>query len=157
VSGPASTTPTQLWTPAQRRGIAIIFSVILLLLAVRCFTNRQIVTDPQPDQGPRYVDLADKIDPNTADRGMLAALPMLGEKRAETIIAYRDQYTAAHPGQIAFPTAESLMAIKGIGPAMTETLRPYLTFPPRRTQVLPGSGSRGRLTTQPRPTTAPKI
>jgi Helix-hairpin-helix motif len=140
-----------LWTPSQRRGLIVILAIVLPILTIFYITHRRYIPDPQPAQGPRYADLADKIDPNTADQATLAAIPTLGDKRAATIIAYRDQYTAAHPGSIAFPTPESLMAVKGIGPAMTENLRPYLTFPTRppqpahaptsRIQATPGSGS----------------
>jgi competence protein ComEA len=73
--------------------------------------------------------LYNRIDPNTASWERLAVLPGIGEKRAKTIIAYRNQVQATHPDRPAFGSAEDLAQVKGIGPATVENLRPYLMFP----------------------------
>ena len=59
----------------------------------------------------------------------MAALPMIGEKRARLIVEYREQFQALHPGQRAFNSAQDLLRIRGIGPAMMSQLQPYLLFP----------------------------
>jgi competence protein ComEA len=125
------------WTPSQRRGLVVLLVIGVVALGIRYATNRRYVPDPEPAQGPRYAELADKIDPNTADRATLAALPMLGEKRAQAIIDHREQYMAAHPGSIAYPTAESLTVVKGIGHAMVDNMKPFLMFPVPRATTKP--------------------
>jgi competence protein ComEA len=86
------------------------------------------VTEPPPPRAARYDDLADRLDPNTATWRELAVLPAIGERRAKDIIAYREEFIARRGGRVAFAKPEDLLQIKGIGPAMVQTLRPYLTF-----------------------------
>ena len=117
------------WTAAQRRALIVLLIGLWVLIAIRYACNPAYVSDPQPVVPSRYDELADRIDPNTADWQTLAALPAIGEKRAKEIVAYRDEFTARHPGQRAFERVEDLHRIKGIGPAMSNTLRSYLTFP----------------------------
>ena len=119
----------QLWTARQRRAILILLAAVLLYLTVRLIRNPVYVSDPQPRDGPRAAELADRIDPNTADVAMLAALPMIGQRRAEDIVAYREQFAAQNPGKPAFTRVEDLLRIRGFGTAMIEHLRPYLIFP----------------------------
>ena len=71
---------------------------------------------PPPAQGPRYHEVADKLDPNTADAASLAALPMIGEKRAADIVEYREKNGA-------FKSADELRKIKGIGAKTLERNR----------------------------------
>jgi competence ComEA-like helix-hairpin-helix protein len=73
--------------------------------------------------------LVDRLDPNTADWQTLAALPGMGEKHARDIVAYRERFTADHPGKLAFTTAEDMLRIRGIGVATLKTLEPHLVFP----------------------------
>ena len=117
------------WTASQRRALIVLLVALWVFIAVRFALNPAYVTDPQPVAPSRYGELADRIDPNTADWQTLAALPAIGEKRAKEIVAYRDEFTARHPGRRAFERVEDLHRIKGIGAAMTNTLRSYLTFP----------------------------
>ncbi|MGH7213855.1 MAG: ComEA family DNA-binding protein [Tepidisphaeraceae bacterium] len=111
---------------------------LLLYIALRLRFNPVYISDPQPEQPSRAIQLADRIDPNTADWATLAALPMIGEKRARDIIAYRESVTRRDPQAVPFARAEDLLKIRGIGPSMLSHLRPYLIFPSR-----------------PRPTTTP--
>ena len=83
---------------------------------------------------PRAVDaylatLLSKIDPNTADWAAWATLPLIGEKRAKEIVAFREAWQAEHPGEIPFAKLEDLTRVKGIGKATIATLEPYLVFP----------------------------
>ena len=56
---------------------------------------------------------------NTATREALLALPGIGEKTAERILAYRDTYGK-------FVTVEQLLDVEGIGEGLLEKLRPYV-------------------------------
>ena len=58
---------------------------------------------------------------NLADALALEALPGVGPKTAQAIIAEREEN-----GPFFYP--EDLMAVKGIGPKTVEKLRPYLSF-----------------------------
>src|SRR5580765_5990872 len=109
-----------MWTPIQRGVLTGFVLVVSTVLLVRLALNRSYIPDPPPAQGAHANDPADQLDPNTATWQELAVLPQLGEKRANEIIAYRD----SHSG-VAFKRAEDLSDVKGIGPAMIETLRPH--------------------------------
>ena len=119
----------ELWTAPQRRAIVILLAAILIYLTIRLIRNPTYVSDPQPRDGPRAAELADRIDPNTADVATLAALPMIGQRRAEDIVEYRDRFATRNPGKPAFTRVEDLLRISGFGTAMIEHLRPYLIFP----------------------------
>ena len=56
---------------------------------------------------------------NTAAKEELLALPGVGEKTAERILAYRDTYGK-------FVTVEQLLDVEGIGEGLLEQLRPYI-------------------------------
>jgi DNA uptake protein ComE-like DNA-binding protein len=90
------------------------------------------VDDPPAPVGERAHDLASRIDPNTADWPAWAALPLIGEKRAKEIVAFRDTWMIEHPDETPFARPEDLMRVKGIGKATVETLTPYLIFPSTR-------------------------
>ncbi len=122
--------PPEVWTVSQRGVLIALLGCLLVYLVVRLLLNPLYVSNPQPERPSRYEELADKIDPNTAGWPMLAALPGLGEKRAKTIIEYRDAFSKEHPGQRAFSEPEDLLLVRGIGPSMLATLRPYLVFRP---------------------------
>ena len=124
-SGPHALT----WTLPQRRALLLVLSGFALILGVRLACNPAFVSNPQPDEPPRYRDLADRVDPNAADWQTLAALPTLGEKRAKAITDYRDERLRARPGETVYRAPRDLMAVRGIGAAMVVTLRPYLVFP----------------------------
>jgi DNA uptake protein ComE-like DNA-binding protein len=69
-----------------------------------------------------------RLDPNTAPLEELATLPQLGEKRAREIVAYREIFSADHPGHRAFTQPKDLLKVKGIAYSMMQTLEPFLTF-----------------------------
>lgn len=60
------------------------------------------------------------IDVNTADVYDLQRLPGIGEKRAQDIIAYREENGP-------FQTLDELTNVSGIGPVILENLREYVT------------------------------
>jgi competence protein ComEA len=121
--------PAWTWTTPQRRVLAVLLLALCPVLAVRYACNRAYVPDPPPARGPRYDEVADKLDPNTADVASLSALPLIGEKRAQDIVAFREARRASTPDRPVFTRPEDLLLIKGFGQASVETLRPYLIFP----------------------------
>jgi hypothetical protein len=126
---PEDQQPAWTWTLGQRRALLVLLFGLIAYLSFRLAVNRAYVPDPPTPHGPRYGEVADKIDPNTADVATLAALPMLGEKRAQQIIDFREKRRAQSPGRVVFRSADDLLLIRGFGAASLETLRPYLIFP----------------------------
>lgn len=127
--GPDRDDPSWTWTRPQRRVLLALLAVLLPTLALRYTCNPAYVPDPQPPYPARFEELADQIDPNTADLATLSALPMIGEKRAQALIDYREQRRAGAPDRPVFTAAEDLLRIGGFGASSVETLRPYLVFP----------------------------
>jgi competence protein ComEA len=78
--------------------------------------------------GAVEIDPGEQINPNEAPAASLIRLPGIGLGRARAIVAYRDQ-VGAQPGRPpVFTTADDLQNIKGIGPAITDDVRPWLQF-----------------------------
>jgi hypothetical protein len=118
-----------IWTRRQRTVLASIVLILTGVLLVRAVRHPQRVADPPPAFGPRAVELATKIDPNTADWPAWAALPLIGEKRARQIVDFREAWVAEHPGEACFVTAADLLKVKGIGKVTAAALAPHLAFP----------------------------
>jgi competence protein ComEA len=112
----------------------VILLVVLSIGFGRWMANRSYVSDPQPETPAKFGDLADRIDPNTADPATLSALPLIGDRKARDIIRYREEYQARNAGQPAFREARDLLKIKGIGAATVSQLEPYLVFPSATTK-----------------------
>ena len=74
------------WNESQRRVLLVLLAILLAFLLTRYACNRMYVSDPQPEVTPRFDELADRIDPNTADWQTLAALPGIGERRARDVV-----------------------------------------------------------------------
>jgi len=118
-----------LWTARQRTALLMILVPVIAYIVVRTLRNPAYVPDPQPIEPSRANELADRIDPNTADVETLGALPTLGEKRAKLIVEYRDRYQKLFPnaGPV-YQRPEDLLRIRGIGVATVEQIKPFLTF-----------------------------
>ncbi len=121
----------QVWTLSQRRVVLGIVVVLLTYLVVEYHLNPTQVSDPQPPQGSRYGELADRLDPNTASAAELSAIPTLGEKKAQQIVEYREDFIHSNPGELAFVEPRDLLKIKGIGVSTVNNMEPYLVFPAR--------------------------
>jgi hypothetical protein len=117
------------WTTPQRRALLFLGGIFWAALAVRWACDRVYLPEGLDIPAPRAADLADRIDPNTADWQTLAAIPSLGEKKAKLIVAYREKAIAAGRGPIVFHVAVDLTHIKGIGRSTASNLEPYLMFP----------------------------
>jgi hypothetical protein len=102
---------------------------LLLYLCVRAAMHRDFVPDPQPLEGSRAGELADRFDPNAATQAELAAIPGVGEKLAGVIVEYRLDYVRVHgAATTAFREPKDLLAVKGIGVAKMEAMEHYLFF-----------------------------
>ena len=121
--------PDRLWTRSERQVVALLLAGLLGLLAYRFLTRPAHLADPLPPQGARAHEIDGRIDPNTATWEQLALLPGIGEKRARTIVAYREQATSDRPDRLPFATLDDLENVHGVGPAMVENLAPYLLLP----------------------------
>jgi len=139
------------WTEPQRRVLLVLLTIMLVFLAGRYACNSRYVSDPQPDIPPRYDELADRIDPNTADWQTLAALPGIGERRARDIVGYRDRKRdqAHNSDLVVFKVPGDLLYVRGVGVAMVEAMKPHLLFPPATTQsaTSPATTNRSATTT----------
>jgi len=122
-----------LWTANQRVALLVILGGLFVYIVVRYALNPSYVSNPQPDSPPRAAELADRIDPNTADEKTLSALPLLGEKRAKLVVDYREHYHALKPDEVVYQKPEDLMRVKGIGMNTVDQLRPFLSFPATQT------------------------
>ena len=128
------------WTLPQRRVLLVLLTGLLVFLAVRSALNPTYVSDPQPERPARFDDLADRIDPNTADWPALAALPGVGEKRAKDIVAFREEAKRDAPSSVVFARPQDMLKVKGVGVAMLEGISPFLAFPrPETTSSAPAS------------------
>ena len=101
----------------------------MAILAVRLALNPATVNESPSAPAPASNQLADRLDPNTASEAELAAIPDLGEKRAASIVRFREQFQSRHSGSPAFGRLSDLEQVSGIGAATAEALEPYLMFP----------------------------
>jgi len=77
-----------------------------------------------PPAGPAQALL--QLDANSATRAELMLLPRIGPTLADNIIEYRESLRPRR----AFSCPEDLDAVRRIGPATVDALRPYLRFTP---------------------------
>lgn len=91
--------------------------------SVRRPTAEEAALPEQSGQEPSRPDSllpGEVIDINTADAYDLRRLPGIGEKRAEDIIAFREEHGP-------FQNVDELTQVSGIGPVILENLRAYVT------------------------------
>ncbi len=119
----------RLWSVPQRQVLIGILLLIVGWLALEIHRRPVFYDDPSPIAPFRANEVADRIDPNTADLATLKALPSMGERRAKDILAYRQHVLDSGRDTIAFRTSFDLLKVKGIGSGMLATLKPFLTFP----------------------------
>lgn len=117
-----------IWTARQRIGLTFVTAALMVYLGIRCAANREYVSDLLPEAGPRAAELPERVNANTADAGMLAAIPGMGKLLAERIVAEREAFVAANPGATPYVNLDDLRRVKGMGPATLKKLEPYLVF-----------------------------
>jgi competence ComEA-like helix-hairpin-helix protein len=127
-----------MWDARQRAVVATFILGLLVYLTVRRATHRTFIPNPQPAEGMRAAQLADRLDPNTATVAEIGAIPNVGDKLAEAIVAYRESYTKDFPNRAAFREAKDLLRVKGIGFAKMEAMAAYLVFPKSSSTTKPG-------------------
>lgn len=118
-----------IWTKRQRMVLGVAVLALAAVFWVRALRQPARVNNPPPAVGELAGDLATRIDPNTADWPAWVALPLIGEKRAKEIVAFREAWLAEHPGETPFEKLEDLMRMKGIGKETIIKLEPYLLLP----------------------------
>ncbi len=126
---PKSGKPSTIWSPTHRAVVLLLLTGLAVLAAVRLLSHPTQLPDELPASAPRAHELADRLDPNVASWEELAALPNIGEKRARDIIDYRDAQLQRSPDRLPFNKPQDLQNVRGIGPAITNQLMPYLVFP----------------------------
>ena len=100
-----------------------------LLLAGALLFLRPATGTPRPEgslpslalQPAAFEPMAEVLlDLNTADDAALCTLPEIGPSRAANIVAHRTQYGP-------FRSVDELAAVDGIGTALLEIIRPFVT------------------------------
>ena len=76
--------------------------------------------EEEEDGWPESLLPGEVIDLNTAPEADLSRLPMIGAKRAQAIVAWREENGP-------FQTVEDLMAVSGIGEGIFAVVEPYIT------------------------------
>jgi competence protein ComEA len=118
------------FSAGQRRAVGALLVCAIALCGWRLLSDRVTIPDPQPPRGDRFADLADRIDPNTAETADLATIPGLGSKRAQALVDWRTAARTRDGQATVFRRPEDLYKVRGIGPALVDQMRPYLIFPP---------------------------
>jgi competence protein ComEA len=132
-AAPSTARPRVLaFSAAQRRGLVLLLSLFIVAIAIILIRKPVHVDDPMPTQSPRYEELVDRLDPNTADVATLSALPQLGPRRAKDIVDYRERVRSSDPSRVVFAKLDDLLRVRGVGAAMLQHLEPYLSFPTTR-------------------------
>ncbi|MDD5064914.1 MAG: helix-hairpin-helix domain-containing protein [Phycisphaerae bacterium] len=73
---------------------------------------------------PGEIRIESQVNPNYAPRASLARLPGVGNRRAEEIAAYRENFS----DRKVFRDCEDLQKVKGIGPKTAEDICEWLKF-----------------------------
>ena len=74
----------------------------------------------EQEERPESLLPGETIDLNTASQSDLDRLPGIGEKRAQAIVAYREEHGP-------FAAIEDVMEVSGIGEGIFAQIAPYLT------------------------------
>jgi len=78
-----------------------------------------VISQEDSDPAPGLLE-GEKINLNTASAADLTRLPDIGEKRAESIVEYREKNGPFH-------TVQDLEKVSGIGPGILSEIQDYVT------------------------------
>jgi len=123
-------------TLRQTRGLAMLILVGVGVVLLKAVDGFSYWPDPPPISGSRWTELADRIDPNTADLRLMSALPGLGDRKARELVAFRERMQLIDPTKPVFANIDDLMKVKGVGFAITRKIEPYLEFPTPTTKAV---------------------
>ena len=126
-----------MWTTPQRAVILAIVLGVFVYLCTRFAFQYTYISNPQPLDGSRAAELADRLDPNIATQAQLAAIPGVGEKLAATVLEFRERYVRENSGKLAFSEPRDLLRVRGIGAARMDSMKEYLMFPLPRAATRP--------------------
>jgi competence protein ComEA len=118
---PEDTPTPPAWPPAAQWSAAALLTLALGLLGWHTYTAHRWAARPTTLE-PGAVEI-EPLDLNRADTAQLVQIPGLGAGLAQRI----DEYRRQHGG---FRSVEELRQVRGVGPALLEQLRPFLTVEP---------------------------
>ena len=115
----------------RRADLAVIWLLCLSSAAATAAlaANRAAWGDDPPFIEDRAAAAREKVDPNTAPEASLRRIPNVGPTRAAAIVAYRKMASIQPTTQPVFRGPDDLRKVKGIGPGLEASMRPYLKFP----------------------------
>jgi DNA uptake protein ComE-like DNA-binding protein len=122
------------WTRAQRAALGTLLFLLLVFLVVEVVRRPARLDDPLVVMHGQSVELAAKIDPNTATLEDLSRVPHLGEKLSGAIIAWREARKALVADGVLFHRPEDLAHVPGVGRTLVAQVGPYLSFPEDATE-----------------------
>jgi hypothetical protein len=122
------------WTRPQRMALGTLLLVLLVFLVVEVVRRPARLDDPLVVVHGQSIQLAAKIDPNTATLEDLSRVPHLGEKLSAAIIAWRDARKPLTADGILFHRPEDLAHVPGVGRTLVAQVGPYLSFPDDATE-----------------------
>ena len=70
------------------------------------------------------IEVAGKVNPNTASVAELVRITGIGEKTAQEIVSYRE----SSDKPVVFESVKELDNVKGIGPGTIKKIEPYIRF-----------------------------
>ena len=113
----------------QRFLLSLTGGILLLPLLGSTISSSGIFRNPvRPLEHPVEIDLR-SVDVNLDDEWTLASLPGIGPALARRIIQEREKSP--------FGEAKDLERVRGMGPAKTSAVEPYLLFPGEETPAAP--------------------
>jgi len=95
-------------------------AVLVMIMVLAC-AALPVMAAEQTASGKEASALSGKLNVNSADAQQLTMLPGIGQKTAESIVAYRTQHGN-------FKTVDDLTQVKGIGDKSVEKIRQYVVF-----------------------------
>ena len=106
------------------------FAFVISVFAAFCFAvylNPNII-NINSGSNNAVLQIANQINPNTAETQSMVRLPDIGFSRAQAIIEYRNNIVKNNNGITAFRCPDDLQKVTGIGPKTIQNIEQLLTF-----------------------------